>query len=106
MTRICVNAMNAGICVILAVIITQNAVSVKDGTSSSPITFRIRIGSRATCARPGQGGNDDSPEGRNDRAAEAFPDNYRGPAHWGDRHLAREPELPVPRNRRPPRKWP
>jgi hypothetical protein len=36
-------AMNACICVILAAIISQNAVSMKDGRSS-PITVKIRIG--------------------------------------------------------------
>jgi hypothetical protein len=29
----------------------------------------------------------------------AFSDNDRGPADRGDRHLAQEPELTVPRNR-------
>ncbi len=37
-------AMNACICVILAAIISQNAVSVKDSGRTSPITVKIRIG--------------------------------------------------------------
>src|ERR1700760_3296275 len=72
MTSIRVNAVNTGICFIRAVI-TPNAVSVKDGGSSAPITVRIRMGP-------------------------AFSDNDDGPADRGDERLAKEPELPGPRN--------
>jgi hypothetical protein len=39
--------MNACIRVILAAAISQNAVSVKDSSRTSPITVKIRIGLRA-----------------------------------------------------------
>jgi hypothetical protein len=44
--------MNACIRVILAAIITPNAVSVKDSSSNSPITVRNRMGLYGTPARP------------------------------------------------------
>ncbi|WP_187366410.1 hypothetical protein [Trebonia kvetii] len=43
----------------------------------------------------GQCQNDDSLEGGNCGAAEAFPDNYRRPAYRRDQHLSQETELPV-----------
>ena len=42
---------------------------------------------------PGRREISDSLKGRNCRAAEAFPDNNRGPADRGDQHLAQEPAL-------------
>ena len=44
MTSIWVSAMNACICLIRAAIITPNAVSVNESSSSSPITVRNRMG--------------------------------------------------------------
>lgn len=62
--------------VIRAAIITPNAVSVKESSTSSPITVSIR---RGLCGmgKAGQRQNDDSLKRGNRRAAEAFPDNYR-----------------------------
>ena len=77
MTSICVNAMNACICVTRAAIITPNAVSVKESSNNSPIMVSKQNGTVRYAREPGQGQNDDSLERRNRRTAEAFPDNDR-----------------------------